>query len=80
MKGYGDDVTITPAGTPYRNLVKDLTGVPLAGLQPEALIIYPGEKGGIQILSDDGTREIGGVSCKRAAPGQKRFRSVWITP
>jgi hypothetical protein len=43
-------------------------GVPLSGLQPEALIVYPADPCEIDILSDDGTRELQGVACKKLPP------------
>jgi hypothetical protein len=51
------------------------------GLTPEAIIVYP-DKGleEIQILSDDGTREINGIPFKNLPVIQRRFRSVWVTP
>ncbi len=52
----------------------------LKGLQPEALIIYPGEKTKAQLLSDDGGEQVEGKDCKKANPEKRRFRSVWVTP
>jgi len=52
----------------------------LKGLNPEAVIFYPGQ--GLrhfQLLSDDGNREIDGCRCKDLKDrSQQRFRSVWI--
>jgi hypothetical protein len=52
----------------------------LKGLQPEALIIYPGERTKAQLLSDDGGEQVEGKDCKKAKPEKRRFRSVWVTP
>jgi hypothetical protein len=57
-----------------------IEGVDFNDLRPEALIVYPGERAGIQILSDDGTKLVDGRACKRAKPNKRRFRSVWVTP
>lgn len=50
------------------------------GLNPEAMIVYPAERTKIQILSDDGTKEVDGEECKDAPPEKRSFRSVWVTP
>jgi hypothetical protein len=57
----------------------EVTGVSFTGLQPEALIVYPDDKNGIEILSDDGTRELLGVECKNLPVDQQVFRSVRVT-
>lgn len=46
---------------------------------PEALVVYPGTPPNeFQILSDDGTRKMAGVDCKKIAdPAHKWFRSYW---
>jgi hypothetical protein len=49
-------------------------------LRPEALVIYPGEKTKVQVLSDDGTKQVDGKDCKEAKPGKQSFRSSWVTP
>lgn len=54
--------------------------VSFKGLQPEALIVYPGEKTKAQLLSDDGGEQVEGKDCKKAKPEKRRFRSVWVTP
>lgn len=55
--------------------------VNLEGFNAEAVIIYPDHRWPFQLLSDDGTMEIDGVSCKKLPdPNQRRFRSVWVTP
>jgi hypothetical protein len=47
---------------------------------PEAIILYPGSER-IQILSDDGTREVDGVQQKLLPdPSQRTFRSFWLEP
>ncbi len=53
-------------------------GVDLSGLRPEALLELPG--GGLQLLSDDGGVQTGGVACKDRAPSAQAFRSVIVTP
>jgi hypothetical protein len=59
-----------------------INGVNFKDLQPEALIIYSGDKKKIQVLSDDGTEQVDGKDCKdrEVKPEKKSFRSVWITP
>jgi hypothetical protein len=56
--------------------------VDFGDLNPEALFIYPG--GGedrIQILSDDGTREVGGEPCKSLDdPAMRSFRAAVLRP
>lgn len=45
-------------------------------LNPEVVIAYPGE-GRLLLLSDDGSRRIGSLECKRIAdPGERYFRGV----
>lgn len=52
----------------------------LNGFNAEAVIVYPGQRGSFQLLSDDGTVEIDGLCCKMLPDSQlKRFRSVWVT-
>jgi Protein of unknown function (DUF3616) len=47
---------------------------------PEAIVSYPDRPGRLQLLSDDGTRLLNGVECKRVSdPAQRRFRSIWVT-
>jgi hypothetical protein len=60
--------------------VEPIKGVNFKGLQPEALIIYPEEKTKIQLLSDDGMKEVDGKDCKKAKPEKRSFRSVWVIP
>lgn len=57
----------------------EVPGVSFTGLQPEALIVYPEDANTIEILSDDGTREIRGVACKDLPVGQRVFRSLRVT-
>ncbi|MBD3385904.1 DUF3616 domain-containing protein [candidate division KSB1 bacterium] len=47
--------------------------------KPEAMILCAGEKDNIQLLSDDGSQEVGGRECKKAEPENQRFRGFWIT-
>jgi hypothetical protein len=53
-------------------------GVDFSGLQPEGMIVYPGDKVQVQIFSDDGTKMIGGKICKDSAVGNRRFRTIWV--
>ncbi len=50
------------------------------GVNPEGLVVYPDTPlNEFQVLSDDGTRKIGGADCKTLQdPLQKRFRSFWL--
>jgi hypothetical protein len=46
---------------------------------PEAIFIYPGEKGRVQIFSDDGSRKVGGKECKKLKdPNAQSFRSAFL--
>jgi hypothetical protein len=46
---------------------------------PEAIFLYPGEKGRIQIFSDDGTRKVGDKECKKLKdPSAQTFRSAYL--
>jgi hypothetical protein len=47
-------------------------------LSPEAIVVYPGEPGRIQFLSDDGSRTIGERECKLADLSQRSFRTAWL--
>jgi hypothetical protein len=53
-------------------------GVDFSGLQPEGMIVYPGDKMRVQVFSDDGTRKIGAKICKDSAIGNRRFRTIWV--
>ena len=55
-------------------------GVSFKGSNPEALVVYPDTPvNEFQILSDDGTRKIGGEDCKTIKdPTRKWFRSYWL--
>jgi hypothetical protein len=59
---------------------KRVDGARFDGLQPEAIVIYPGDGREIQVLSDDGTRRVGGVECRNATPDLRSFRSIRVTP
>jgi hypothetical protein len=48
---------------------------PRLELQPEALIVYSADPNEIEILSDDGTRELLGVACKNLLADQQAFGS-----
>lgn len=78
--GDGGDFKLYQWSGPPSEEVEPIKGVNLKGLQPEALIIYPEEKAKIQILSDDGTKQVDGMDCKEAKPEKRSFRSVWVTP
>lgn len=54
-------------------------GDPFAGLNPEALILHD-EGARVQVLSDDGTCQVGGRDCKdEATPAEERsFRTLWV--
>ena len=51
--------------------------VDLQTLRPEALFQVPGTKS-VQILSDDGAVEVGGVKCKKLPQAQRSFRSITV--
>lgn len=53
-------------------------GIQFKGLNPEALIIYPEEKTKVQVLGDDGSKQVDGMDCKDAPPEKRRFRSRWL--
>ncbi|NRF71740.1 DUF3616 domain-containing protein [Aquincola sp. S2] len=46
-------------------------------LRPEALSVIPGTRR-VQILSDDGTIDVGGVPCKKLQQAKRSFRSLTI--
>jgi hypothetical protein len=53
----------------------------LGDYHPEAIIIYPDkELREIQILSDDGKREVDDISNRDRSMGERSFRSFWIAP
>jgi hypothetical protein len=58
---------------------KLLTVKHLSNYHPEALIIYP-QTGlrVLQVLSDDGTLEVGGIPQKELERSRRTFRSFWI--
>lgn len=51
----------------------------LHGLNPEALFAIPGTAE-VQILSDDGTVDVGGKECKDVPRASQSFRSVTVKP
>ena len=54
-------------------------GMDLGDITAEALVVYPNDNARLQVLSDDGTRSIGGTPCKKLANAHLRqFRSVWV--
>ena len=66
---------------PSSEEVKLIKGVNFNGLHPEALIVYPKQCMKIQVLSDDGARQVGGKDCKdkKVAMEKKSVRSIWLT-
>lgn len=57
-----------------------LSNVDFAGLNPEAVLAPPAPQSDLLLLSDDGSRSINGVECKKGAAEMRRFRSLWVTP
>ncbi|MBT9502636.1 MAG: DUF3616 domain-containing protein [Burkholderiaceae bacterium] len=53
-------------------------GLDLADLRPEALFDIGGSQ--VQLLSDDGGIEAGGVACKDRKPAEQAFRSISVKP
>ena len=53
--------------------------VDLSDMNPEAQVIYPQQESFFQIISDDGTADVGGKQCKKAEEAQRRFRSRWLS-
>jgi len=53
-------------------------GADFTGLRPEALLEIPGSGGALQVLSDDGGVESGGVACKERPAAEQAFRSVTL--
>jgi len=51
--------------------------VDFGSLRPEALFELPNTHA-VQILSDDGGIDMGGVPCKKLPPGQRAFRSITV--
>jgi hypothetical protein len=47
------------------------------GSHPEAIVIYPGTSR-IQILNDEGSRLINGITCKEADEKNRRFSDMWL--
>ncbi len=46
---------------------------------PEAILVYPGAKGRVQVLSDDGARKVDGVACKKLFdPKDQTFRTAFL--
>ena len=57
---------------------RKVKGIDFTGLTPEAIVMYPGEKNKLQIISDDGTKLVDGVACKTAPEEKKSFRTIWV--
>lgn len=51
----------------------------LSDFNPEAQVIYPQQESSFQLISDDGTADVGGKECKKAEEAQRRFRSRWLS-
>jgi hypothetical protein len=62
------------------NVAEKIPEAKFKGVNPEGLLFYPGTPPNeFQILSDDGTRKIGGQDCKLIKdPAGRRFRSFWV--
>lgn len=72
----GTSRLFTWSGAPDDAPVAD--AVELAGLNPEAFATFE-DRDEILLLSDDGTRPIDGVPCKKLKdPARKRFRGAWV--
>lgn len=56
-----------------------VTDVALGALRPEAIFVWP-QSGLVQVLSDDGGVESGGVACKDRPVAEQAFRSIDIKP
>jgi hypothetical protein len=57
-----------------------LRGIDLGTINGEALITYPNADNLLEVLSDDGTRKVNGIPCKKLTlPADRRFRSVRIS-
>ena len=62
-----------PAAEPQRAKTLDFDD-----LSPEAVLVYPGEPGRIQFLSDDGSRTVGEQECKLSDISKRSFRTAWL--
>lgn len=82
----GDEAGETGAPSALYRWSGDLTDAPvkveevdLSDMNPEAQVIYPQQESAFQIISDDGTTDVGGKECKKAEESQRRFRSRWLS-
>ncbi|WP_139556116.1 DUF3616 domain-containing protein [Methylotetracoccus oryzae] len=57
---------------------KPVSTAPFAGLNPEALVLYPDEGSREQVLSDDRGEEVNGTRCLRRTLELQSFRGLWI--
>lgn len=48
----------------------------LAGMQPEAIVVYDGPRAGVQVISDDGGKLVDGIPCKDTSKRRKSFRVI----
>jgi hypothetical protein len=74
----GFHLYLWPGGAAAPALARE---VQFKGLTPEGIVIYPDlglQK--IQIISDDGTRIIDGVTNKARPLAERTFRSLWVQP
>jgi hypothetical protein len=56
-----------------------INGVDLGNLKPEAIFFEPGDKAHLHVISDDGSRKIGGKDCKKIDTNAQRFRAMSLT-
>jgi hypothetical protein len=57
---------------------QQVTGVDLAGLDAEAIVVYSGAVDSVELLSDDSGEATGGTDCKQLPAAQRRFRSLTV--
>jgi hypothetical protein len=59
---------------------KKLKDVRLKHFHAEAIIVFPGHAATVELLSDDGAREVNGIPAKNLPdPNQRHFRGRWGT-
>jgi hypothetical protein len=57
-----------------------LRGIDLGSINGEAIVHYPNTPKLLEVLSDDGTRKVNGIPCKKLTlPADRRFRSVRVS-
>lgn len=58
-----------------------LEGLTFGDMSPESLIIYSDARDAFQIVSDEGTKLVGGEECKQLAdPVLRTFHTLWVKP